>query len=440
MNKFTCLLFIIMPPFFSKLALAEPNWFDQSPLIQQTLMIDDRERQRLSLLEREELVTIRPVALPEGKHLVAGNRNLGWPVGAKVGDTLLCVFYRKFAHHGKPKFNEHSSRGVVVRSTDGGTTWSDPVDLKSVGAIDTKQMSNGFGIAIGVIDRTVVVVTQHGVFRSTDEGKSWELLSEAMTRRQTGVAEDARYAIGPRLIIHPEKGLVLPAGSRHEPVMQMFCSSDRGETWTREVVDVTPEVHPLEPTGIYHDGQLIFVTRNHPLPFRWGRKMHEPSPPGMIVADDGWFPAKHIATTNISSFRWPDTTDVDFNPVTKRYEAVVTNRSGGVLGNELNTKHGQTINLWSIAPDDLAQGRADRWRYEATLLRLKTGMFGSGAPTPGPDDVDAAHPGGAVIDAEAGVQHVFIYCGTFATPTGVYRITRTLETDQLRAAPHASGE
>lgn len=52
----------------------------------------------------------------------------------------------------------------------------------------------------------------------------------------------------------------------------------------------------------------------------------------------------------------------------------------------------------------------------------------------GPDDVDAAHPGGAVIDLNSGVQHIFIYCGKYATPSGIFRISRTLKTARLREA------
>jgi len=147
----------------------------------------------------------------------------------------------------------------------------------------------------------------------------------------------------------------------------------------------------------------------------------------MMVSDTGWFPMRHQKLTNISSYRWPDTTDIDFNPVTKRFEAVVTNRSGGSEENEKNEKREQTVNLWSLSKEDMVAGRADRWRFEGTLLRLKSGMLSIG-----PDDIDAAHPGGAVIDEENGVQHIFIYCGRYSTPAGIYRITRTLDTDKFR--------
>ena len=48
-------------------------------------------------------------------------------------------------------------------------------------------------------------------------------------------------------------------------------------------------------------------------------------------------------------------------------------------------------------------------------------------------EIDGLHPGGAVIDAERGVQHIFVYMGYPAGPTGVFRVTRTLETDKLKA-------
>jgi hypothetical protein len=44
---------------------------------------------------------------------------------------------------------------------------------------------------------------------------------------------------------------------------------------------------------------------------------------------------------------------------------------------------------------------------------------------------DGMHPGGTIIDAERGVQ--YIYMGHFQGPTGVFQVTRTLNTDALAA-------
>ena len=162
---------------------------------------------------------------------------------------------------------------------------------------------------------------------------------------------------------------------------------------------------------------------------RGHHRIKQLTPPVMMVSSTGWFPLEHQALSNISSYRWPDTTDIDFNPMTGRYEAVVTNRSGGGPGEEQDEHNHQTVNLWSIAPEDLVAGKADQWRFEGTLIHLRSGMLKIT-----PDDVDAAHPGGAVMDVERGVQHIFFYCGTYRSPTGVYRITRTLDTPKLATA------
>jgi len=149
----------------------------------------------------------------------------------------------------------------------------------------------------------------------------------------------------------------------------------------------------------------------------------------LVFGKKGWLPLTHQKLTNISSYRGPDTTDLDFNPVTKRFEAVVANRSGGALENEKNEQHEATVNLWSMSEEDVYAGRADKWRFEGTLLRLRSGRLRTRPYQP-----DAFHPGGGVMDKENGVQHIFIYCGPFSTPTGIYRITRTLDTGRLDKA------
>mgnify|MGYP006307607395 FL=1 len=70
------------------------QWIDSDELVWKSLIISGEERSRLLALEEEEVSVIRPVALPRGKHLVGVNTHLGWPVGTKIGDTLLCAFHR----------------------------------------------------------------------------------------------------------------------------------------------------------------------------------------------------------------------------------------------------------------------------------------------------------------------------------------------------------
>lgn len=401
------------------------DWIDQHKLVAETLIISPKERDRLRQLESRGLSIIRPVALPEGSYLAGANRHLGWPVGIQVGSTLLCAYHQTLHHHGTgPQADADSNQAVVVRSTDGGETWSAPIDIRTDG-ISADEMVLDFGNCFGVLGNRVFLATKYGVYRSDDEGRTWTLLRDALTKKQ--VRHDFACHFGPRMIIHPEKGLVVPVGVSFEPFLDLYSSKDEGMTWTHERVATSDAIHPIEPTGLFHDGRLIFVSRSHSLPFQFHGDLTEPMRPVMMVSDTGWFPMQHQSVTNISSHRWPDTTDVDFNPVTQRFEAVVTNRSGGVFDEERNENHEQTVNLWSISKENLYAGKADQWRFEATLLSLSSGMLNMG-----PGDIDAAHPGGAIIDEEDGVQHIFIYCGRYSTPTGIYRITRTLDTDKLR--------
>ena len=132
------------------------------------------------------------------------------------------------------------------------------------------------------------------------------------------------------MIVHPARGLIIPVGVRDTPFLDMYFSVDEGVTWKHERFRLSNSIHPLEPTAMFHDGHLIFLTRNHTLPFRWNHQLKETQRPCMMVSETGWFPMTHQKLTKISSYRWPDTTDVDFNPVTKRFEAVVTNLEIGV--------------------------------------------------------------------------------------------------------------
>ena len=114
----------------------------------------------------------------------------------------------------------------------------------------------GFGGCFGVLDRTVFLATIFGLYRSEDEGKTWTFMPDALTQEQTGHKHCGNF--GPRMVIHPDKGLVIPVGGRG-PFLNLYYSKDRGVTWQHErIANLAGDIRPAEPTAIYHDGHLVF--------------------------------------------------------------------------------------------------------------------------------------------------------------------------------------
>ena len=407
------------------------------------LTADSRE-----LLQRDtRLLTLEPVLLPCGRHLLGANDHFGWPVGVLAGKSIVVVFHRTPQHWGgKDEKDAHTSHAVVVRSTDGGKTWSEPMDLRRFVQTPTKGCRLGFGNTIGTdADNAVVVVASDGVFRSEDEAASWQHLPGAFGEDQL---EGPKTNNGPQLAVHPEYGLVAAGhhtskgekqGRRNAdgtpyitPELWMRWSKDGGRTWQETKQDVPSFATAVEPSALVHDGCLFIVARCH------GPESYEPATKTwryvQLWSAAGWLPLQ-AALTNIraSDVRdlgagnhhgpWTqDTVDLSFNPVSGRIECVATDRNGDAGAGADNPRNCQTLNLWSIAPAAFRRGES-RWRFEGTLLK-RSGLLGKG-------EIDGMHPGAAVTDTNAGVQHIFIYAGSPAGPAGVFRLTRTLDTDRL---------
>lgn len=377
-------------------------------------------------------MVLKPVAVPFGDDLKGNNTHFGWPVATKAGDALIVVFLRQPQHTtrwgiNKPK-DKYLSRVMMTRSTDAGQTWSTPVDMRSFVKTPTEGCRLKFGS--GMVTRAngdVVLVSPYGVFISSDQGVNWEHIPEAYSR--TDLPEpDAND--GPKLIEHPEFGLVTFGHGKDEELLIRY-SKDGGRNWDQTMYPMPePWAHPIEPTAIMHEGSLLIVARCH------GEESFEPERKTwrymQAYSPTGWLPMTPALTTmrvtdirdeiDVSGYgAWSqDTVALDFNPVTKRFEAVCTNRNGGGQGREQQRMR-MTLNLWSIDPAELAGGSGE-WRFEGTLL-TRGGTMMTGA--------DGMHPGGAVTDAEAGVQHIFIYLGQHLGPASVFRLTRTLDTPAL---------
>lgn len=403
---------------------------------QKLLCLDPGMVEVLGKCTSKGLLEVAPVVLPEGENLLGVNDHFGWPIATMSGDTIIVFFYRKPAHWGgKDKPDKYSSSCVTVRSLDGGRTWSEPVSLATFIKTKTQGCKAGFGNAAGTLPHgTVVCITSDGVFRSRDQGATWEYLPGAFGGDQL---KGPRTNMGPRLIVHPTYGLVAaghditsPRPKKGPPTFPsniwIRWSTDAGETWHEACDDLPDFAVPIEPALFMHDGAMLVLARSH------GKDAYDPEKRvwryTQLYSQNGWMPftasLTNIPTSQLGDSPWQgpwsqDTVEVSFNPVSARIEAVLTNRTGGGPGYEHPTNQ-QTINLWSISPAELAAGSSE-WRFEGTLLR-REGPIGV---------VDGMHPAGGVVDAKRGVAHTFVYCGFPTGPSGIFRVTRSLNTKAL---------
>ena len=395
------------------------------PFARKLLAADDSDLKRLSLGASQGLIELAPVNLPTAPK--GDNDHFGWPVATAVDDTLIVVHRAMPGHNRKLSgdADTDTTYSTIVRSTDGGRTWSEPYDVRQCmteadrnrgGSVplshrykfDPQNHSPlGYKLHLNAIGTTrdgdVILVSDHGAFRSEDKGRTWKHLREAFREDR----HDGPFvSVGPRIIDHPEHGLLLfahhtvfrnhrPSDILHE--LAIYRSHDRGESWERTSQALPEWCKPAEPDVILHDDHFVAIIRNQPpantlaqMRFQFGDEQ---------IGD--------VANTNMKTRRSVDTSAICFNPITKRYEVVQSKRED------------MSINLFSIAPADW---KTAQWRWECQLFK-RDGSFYSTA--------DGFHTGGAVIDEKRSVQHIFFYCGHPGGPAGVFRLTRTLDTPKL---------
>ncbi|MEQ9406603.1 MAG: polysaccharide deacetylase family protein [Fuerstiella sp.] len=387
---------------------------------EQLLSLTTKTVSRLHDAGRQGVLEIAPVHLPTNS--TADCNHLGWPIATMTGDTII-VMHRRIPGHkasGAGGPDPSMSYGVVLRSQDGGTTWSKPYDLRDCMSPEDRlrgglvplshrakfDPSNtsalGYKVHLHSIgttrDGAVVAINNHGVFRSDDAGRTWKHFSTAL-RNDTFPHEIVN--LGPRILDHPQYGLMtfgnwfgeVDSYHRLNTKLVALTSADGGASWSVEEHDVGfPQ---YEPAVLWHDDRLLFVTRDQ-TNVRSHRQM-------------SWLPGQLPTNvdTNLVDPRLVDTVDFCFNPITGRFEIIRSER------------HRMELWLWSMAPADWDTGR---WRRECRLL-AREGKFYATA--------DGFHPAGAVIDSKRGVQHIFVYSGHPNGPAGVFRITRTLDTPRL---------
>ena len=392
-----------------------------SPLAKKLLRASQGQLEKLQQGQRKGLIEILPVHLPVNP---PGDCNhYGWPVATMVNDTIV-VMHRRIPGHTSPKYsgwpNEKHSYGIVVRSVDGGRTWSKPYDLRmSMKPLDRyrgglvplshrykfdpeNKSKQGYPIHLYNIgttrDGAVVAINNHGVFRSDDAGKTWKHFSRAL-REDTFPREI--FSVGPRMIDHPEHGLMAfgnwfgppgkPTTDRQKLVV--LKSRDGGATWKDEEHDAG--FSQFAPAALVHEGRFLFISRNEDK-----KDVHT-----QITWTPGQKPKAILSNLKPAL----GTVDLSFNPMTQRLEVCRSNRDA------------MKVILWSMDPADWETGQ---WRRDCQLFSGEGRFY---------KDADGYHPAAAVIDRKRGVQHIFIYSGHPDGPSGVFRLTRTLDTPKLAA-------
>jgi hypothetical protein len=117
-------VFLLLAPLVPLLVADEPD------LSRELLGLTNKSQHQLAKAARHGLIGIAPVHLPVN---APGDCNhYGWPIATMAGDTLV-VMHRMIPGHnprGAGGPHEKMSYGIVLRSGDGGKTWTKPYDLR----------------------------------------------------------------------------------------------------------------------------------------------------------------------------------------------------------------------------------------------------------------------------------------------------------------------
>ena len=394
--------------------------------------------ERLKFERGGDLISLMPAVLPEPPNVVGGHDTFSRPVGARLADGTLLLNYMTRRYHwggeGPARDDETNSYTNLHRSTDGGRTWSlrRSLEHELQGGPSPGHANTGNGAVFfvpanadfpvpgftGDVGGEVVLVTSSGVYASHNAGETWELYADALTDPQMPI--NVNFSRQP--VYHPVHGLVFfghTSGDDEDidPRMFVHASTDGGRTWTQTAYNPgTPETAKfIEPTAVYHDGRLAFVTRNMDT---------ESNLPILAGSDGGWFPLDFVRTFDfgvptIGDGTHPDTPDLIFNPVTGRYDALLVNRFGG--GPDDPKAAVKSLLLYSIDPADFHGENPEKWRYEGCLFRQRNAA----------NRADGLQACGTAVDVERGVQHVWMMVGDLRDKAGVFQLTRTLDTPKL---------
>jgi hypothetical protein len=370
------------------------------------------EAEKRKYRDAGDLLRLLPVTWPLGENVMNDADHYSGNTVTLQNDTLMVWYVTRAFHFGGAAGKRSlDSWAGFTRSTDGGETWSPLRRIDhELGELEGRISTLGWGGFNTVVGDDAVIVSPRGIYRSSDSGMSWEAVPNNL---------DELTPVGTwnhEPCYHPDKGLLILGNLGNDRIglqnnIAIKYSKDL-ENWEEEVYDLPENIVPAEPTATYHDGNLVFVTRNGSNGAGW--------PYAQMFSTKGWFPMQHYGETDITqTYQTCDNTSLIYNPVSGRYECVAGNRGGGGRGHE--DEHVITVNLFSIAPDDLFSGDT-HWRFDGTLIK-RQGKFG---------DIDGHYPAGVALDLERQVQYICVWMGVPSDKSAVFLVERTLDTDALR--------
>ncbi len=428
----------LFPPLFAQsagTAAAKPPSPAQQP------GLTPRWRNYMASLKGKGLLGILPVlAAPEGDI-----SHLGFPVATQLSDgRAVVVFHRAEGGHilaGRLTERPMPSGRYAITSDDL-LAWHPADPFTARNRLGPPDGMHCVGAALKADGKERVVALATGVpkqvYVSDDRGETWRAVDGALAGKLDGAAH-----CGPRLIQHPEFGLVAALGQQKNPSARrnwLVRSLDAGETWEQRVWVNTAHARSVEPAvATWGDGHMVMIAREYVQDFALNEEGYYCHTQHVYRHTKG-APFSEVsfttARTNIAGnpafgFDCHDTADVSYNPVTKRIECLHSHRRGGGEGRtgKIDDKNPanrvNTLNLWSISPDELLAG-SSTWRFECTLVERQGYSRNS--------ERDGMHPGGTIIDLKRKQQHIFIYAGWRRKPCSIFRLSRTLDTPALADA------
>ncbi|MET3438468.1 sialidase family protein [Sphingomonas sp. 1185] len=238
---------------------------------------------------------------PDGKRYPTWNPVLFQPPGG-----ALQLFY-------KVGPNPREWWGMVIRSTDGGRTWTRPERLPDgvLGPIKNKPVIAADGSWIAPSSReegnAEANIWSLRIERSTDQGKSWTVGPRIASPMHI-------EAIQPSILFHPDGRLELIARTRQGALAQSW-SRDNGVTWSPIAAIDLPNPNAGTDAVTLADGRQLIV---------YNHSAHAPDTPGdgprwpinIGLSDDG--------------LRWHNALTLESKPMPDgyAYPAVIQTRDG----------------------------------------------------------------------------------------------------------------